>query len=197
MKLSVSEALGLHELLQGLAAHTETFAVNAEEAHSEELRHLIAEQLDEAQDAYHEIRGIAASLSSGSMMEIGERGWHENTMMKMMSSQGSRPLRPVEPHPTGRMSDRAIATDMLESSKAFAVKCTWVATEMSHQRIRHILADLSRECLDNAFRLYKFMERQGWYPTYKEGDNPEQWLTHTHQPIEGQAQTSRMNHWQA
>lgn len=198
MKLTVSEALGLHELLQSLAAHTETFAFYAEEVRNEELRHLIQDQLSEAEDAYQELRSVAANMSSGSLMEIGERGWHESTTRGMMSNQESRNFRPVEPRPSGRISDRAITTDMLECSKAFSVKCTWVATEMSHQRIRHILSDLSRECLDSAFKLYKFMEREGWYPSFKEHENPEQWLTRTHQPMEGQAGISRMaNHWQA
>lgn len=180
MKIEVSEALGLHEMLQSLAMSIEKLAVYEEEAQNEEVRHLAREICRGAEQDYEELRDLVDGGGMGHMLENAEYGWHDGVRTRVMSRSGKSSPHPVQPHPTGRLSDRAIVTDLLECCKSFAVKATWIATEMAHQSIRRTLAEMSRKNLDDAFRIYKFMESEGWYPAFRAGQNPEQWLTETH-----------------
>lgn len=189
MKLSVVEAGGLHEILQDLAVDIEKLAVYVEEAQHPELRQLIQEKLRSSEQDYQELREM---VDWGSLFPNAEHGWAEGTRMRIAGGAQSGP-HPLQPRPSGRFSDRAIATDMLSASKSMAVRDIWTATEMGHQSLRRTLAELSRRELDFSFKVYKFMESQGWYPQYKVGENPERWLLESHR----MAQDVHGAQWQA
>lgn len=183
VRIETGEALGLHEMLQSLAVAIEKLSVYEEEARSDELRYLAADICREAEQDYEELRDIVEGAGMAGMLRTAEDGWHDEIRPRL-EGRTRAPLKPVQPRTTGRLSDRAMVTDMLECCKQIAVKAVFFATEMSHQSIRRALAELSRKHLDAAFKIYKFMERSGWYPQLQSGESPEQWLTDTHRPPE-------------
>ncbi len=62
-----------------------------------------------------------------------------------------------------KLSDRTIATDCLNDCKQAAVKTITAATEATSPTLRQSLATLSREHLDMAYDMFKFMQSRGWY----------------------------------
>lgn len=200
VKFGVYDAIGLHEVLQELGTCMEKWAFYEEEAQEEALRRLIIRHLHDAEEDYHEIRELAGS-GGGEFFAGVEDGWHDGTRTRMSGGRGKGATQPVQPRPTGRLSDRAMMTDLLEQDKALAVKCMWIAVEMSQQAIRHTLSNSARKWLDNAFAAYKAMERQGWYPELRNTDHPERWLAETHRPPVEERESNRFvtssQSWQA
>jgi len=62
-----------------------------------------------------------------------------------------------------KLSDRAMATDCLNDCKHATVKMMTAATEASSPTLRQSLANLSREHLDMAYDMFKFLQSRGWY----------------------------------
>ncbi len=175
-QLTVSEAMGLHEVLLTTSNAVDKLAFYAEETRDHELETVFHAHQRNAERTYQELIGYAH-----------ETGTHETGMTQYGShfrgESGHKPSRQtVRPEPTGRIEDRTMVLDCLVDCKTAATKFMEVATEASQPQLRRTLADISRQHLEQAFELYKIAEQHGWYPSLKPHESPEEWLRSTHLP---------------
>lgn len=185
-EITVSEALGLHELMLQDAAMIDKLAVYVHEAQSRELESIFQTNLRKFEQNYNELIGFAGGEShlagtAGTRFSSGQ-----------FPSEGGQTAshQTVRPQPVGRLQDRTMLMDCLVASKQLAVSSVTVATECSSTSLRRALVDIARHHLEMAYDLYKVAEHHGWYPELKAHENPGQWLRSTHLPISGTAVTN-------
>lgn len=185
-EITVSEALGLHELMLQDAAMIDKLAVYVHEAQSRELESIFQTNLRKFEQNYNELIGFAGGEShfagtAGTRVSSGQ-----------FQSEGTQKAshQTVRPQPMGRLQDRTMLMDCLVASKQLAVSSVTVATECSNISLRRTLVDIARHHLEMAYDLYKVAEQHGWYPELKAHENPGQWLRSTHLPISGTAVTN-------
>ncbi len=189
-KLSVSEAMGLHEILMGTATMVDKLAYYVDETDDRELQSIFSAHLRSFERTYSELLGFAQGGGSHAG-DIGSAYGGRGTI-----GSGQKPNRQtVRPQPSGRIHDRTMVMDCLIACKALAVSTITVATECSQTTLRRTLADVSRHQLEMSYELYKIAEQHGWYPSLKPQDSPEEWLRSTHLPVAstaGNVETSQI-----
>jgi spore coat protein CotF len=177
-KLSVSEAMGLHEILLVTATMVDKLAYYVDETEDRELESVFSAHLRAFEQTYSELLSFASDGGTHTTASgIGNMG-------RGTIGGGQKPNRQtVRPQPSGRITDRTMVTDCLVACKTLSVAAITAATEASQTTIRRTLADVSRHHLDMANELYKIAEQRGWYPSLKPQDSPEEWLRSTHLPV--------------
>ena len=176
-QLTVSEALGLHEVLLATSNTVEKLAFYADETRSHELETVFHAHERTFERTYHELLGFANGAGTQ------ETGIPHTGVGYRGTQSGQKPQRQtISPEPTGRLEDRTMVLDCLVDCKTLAVSAMTVATEASLPALRRTLADIARLHLDSAHELYKIAEQHGWYPSLKPQESPEQWLVSTHLP---------------
>ena len=176
-QLTVSEAMGLHEILLATSNTVEKLAFYADETRSHEFETVFHAHERTFERTYDELLGFARG--SGTQ----ETGIPQTGVGYRGTQGGQKPQRQtISPEPTGRLEDRTMVLDCLVDCKTLAVTSMTVATEASMPALRRTLADIARQHLDSAFELYKIAEQHGWYPSLKPQESPEQWLVSTHLP---------------
>jgi len=178
-QLTVSEAMGLHEVLLETATSIEKLAFFADSTNDRELEGMFRSHARSAERTYQELLGFTRdegtrpgyTTQTGGTQFYGAQG----------GQQASR--QTVRPEPTGRrLQDHTMVMDSLVDCKSASVTCMTVATECSSPTLRRTLADISRQHLDSAYELYKIAEQHGWYPSLQPHESPEDWLRSTHLP---------------
>ena len=176
-QLTVSEAMGLHEVLLGTSNTLEKLAFYADETRSHELETVFRAHERAFERTYQELLGFARGTGAQ------ETGTTQYGSHFRGSQGGQAPNRQtIRPEPTGRIEDRTMVLDCLVDCKTLAVTSMTVATEASQPALRRTLADIARQHLESAYELYKIAEQHGWYPSLKPHDSPEEWLRSTHLP---------------
>lgn len=186
-EITVSEALGLHELLLVDATMIDKLGVYAEEAENRELESMFRSHLRKFEQNYNELVSFA-----GGETAFSGTGHGSFTGAGVQPGGQKSSHQVVRPQPMGRLQDRTMLMDCLINCKELAVASVKVATECSSTALRRTLADVSRHHLEMAYDLYKIAEQHGWYPELKAQENPGQWLRSTHLPIQG---TTMTNGW--
>ena len=175
-QLTVSEAMGVHEVLLETSTTIDKLAFYAEETRSHELETVFRAHQRSSERTYDELLGFARG-SGTQETGVPQSGAH------FRSTQGGQPNRQtIRPEPTGRIDDRTMVLDCLVGCKSIAVGAMTSATEASHPALRRTLADVSRQHLESAYELYKIAEQHGWYPSLQPHQSPEEWLRSTHLP---------------
>ncbi|MDA8346555.1 MAG: spore coat protein [Thermaerobacter sp.] len=189
-KLSVSEAMGLHEILLVSATMVDKLAYYVDETEDRELESIFSAHLRAFERTYSELLGFAHDGGNHA------GGIGATNVGRGAVGGGQKPNRQtVRPQPSGRINDRTMVMDCLMGCKALAVSATTAATEASQTTLRRTLADVSRHQLEMAYELYKIAEQHGWYPSLKPQDSPEEWLRSTHLPVTvtgGNVETSQI-----
>ena len=177
-ELTVSEAMGLHEVLLETANTVEKLAFYADETQNHELETVFHAHERMFERTYQELLGFAQGNSTH------QAAFTQPGMSHNSAQGGQKPNRQtIRPEPTGRIEDRTMVMDCLVDCKEMAVASMKVATEASLPSLRRTLADIARQHLDSAFELYKIAEQHGWYPSLKPHESPEEWLRSTHLPL--------------
>lgn len=179
-QLSVSEAMGLHEILLTTATMVDKLAFYVDETGDRELESIFSAHLRGFEQTYSELLGFAQG--GGTHAAVGAPSYAGRGTV----AGGKKASRQtVRPEPNGRIHDRTMVMDCLTVCKSLAVTAITVATEASQTTLRRTLADVSRHQLETSFELYKIAEQRGWYPSLKPQDSPADWLRSTHLPVTG------------
>lgn len=185
-EITVSEAMGLHELMLQDATMIDKLAVYVHEAQSRDLESIFQTNLRKFEQNYNELIGFAG----GESHFAGTAGTSFSPGRVQSAGSQTASHQTVRPQPAGRLQDRTMLMDCLVACKQLAVSSVTVATECSNISLRRTLVDIARHHLEMAYDLYKVAEQHGWYPELKAHENPGQWLRSTHLPISGTAVTN-------
>lgn len=171
-RITQAEAHYIHELLLSHGKDIEKFSFFRDQCQDRELERLLGDQVRKIQHHYEELLSFVADGSNPNIQHGAPTGLNR--------SYGQPPKpQPMQPNTQGTISDRAMAADALVTSKNAAVQCTQAATEASNSALRRSLVEMTRDHLDMAFEMYRFMESRGWYASA--GSAPPTWVQQGYQ----------------
>lgn len=177
-RITSTEAQELHELLLIHGTNLEKAAFFEDICHDSELNRILGKFVREEREHYDELLSFAEGQSTAGFD-------HGGPSFGNRQYGGRHPNETMRPTSTVReLSDRTIAADMLISCKTTATCAVKAATECSSSSLRRTLMDLSREHLDAAYEMYRFMESRGWYAQPRNATQDTGWVRRSYADTE-------------
>ncbi|GIO88159.1 spore coat protein [Paenibacillus faecis] len=158
MLLGAHEAHELNELLLGCTNSIQSMALFLNQAQDPELREMISRHYAvHVQDYNMKVEFATNRHGSRDQLNVPQL-----TMTPGMPSPGT--YTPVQPQVklTG-LDDRGIATSYLLTLKRSGREYAWSAFECSTVQLRVFLEDAFRMCSHQAYEVWNYMVRKGWY----------------------------------
>ncbi|BCJ86524.1 spore coat protein [Effusibacillus dendaii] len=98
--------------------------------------------------------------------------------------QTNQPYPPIQPEVRlNRLDDRAIATSYLLTLKRSGRDYAWAAFETTVPRLRGFLEDAFRMCSHQAYEVWQYMARKGYYPVVYAPQQTMTTLGHIYQQV--------------
>lgn len=162
MQMLAHEMAELNELLMGCTNSIQSMALFVNQASDPELRNMIQRHYAVHVQDYN-MKVEFASRQQGSTDTL-------NVPMMPTGGQFQIPqapqMVPIQPEvKLQQLDDRAIATSYLLTLKRSGREYAWSAFETSTPQLRAFLEDAFRMCSHQAFEVWQFMVRKGWYAT--------------------------------
>ncbi|KIL40859.1 spore coat protein [Gordoniibacillus kamchatkensis] len=160
MQLAAHEAHELNELLLSCTNSIQSMALFLNQATDPELRDMIARHYPaHIQDYNMKVEFAKQTMGSRDQLNVPE----------LQMAAGMPPAQQQYPafQPQVKLSqldDRSIATSYLLTLKRSGRDYAWGAFECSTPQLRAFLEDAFRMCSHQAYEVWAYMARKGWYP---------------------------------
>lgn len=174
------EIIELHEVLNGALNAIHTMQLYAAHVADDELRQLLNHQMSFMQQAYNSMVHTVQGLGAGESLPYRPR-------RQQAASYGMpQPHASISQHAyahAAQVDDSDVAAALLGIHKASAKTKMSAALEASHPQIRDMLLQGAVNCSHQAYEVWKYMERKGYYPlaVLSEGTNAQ--LMRAYQPL--------------
>lgn len=157
------EIIELHEVLNGALNALHTMQLYAGHVADEELGQLLNHQMSFMQQAYNSMVHTVQGLGAGESLPYRPR-----RQTHQAASYGMpQPYAPTIQHSyalTVQVDDSDVAAALLGIHKSSAKAKMSAALESSHPQIRDMLLQGAVNCSHQAYEVWKYMERKGYYP---------------------------------
>ncbi|MEJ8547571.1 spore coat protein [Brevibacillus borstelensis] len=181
------EVMELHEVLNEAVNAINTAQLYAPYVRDPELAGLLGHQLQFMQNEYNSMvhtvhgLGVGEGLSYRPVSSIvGQAATGAMPPGQLPQAQSQQP----NAHP-GQMDDRDVSSAMLGLHKAGA-KCKMAASlEAAHPQLRNMLLQSAVNCANQAYEVWGYMQRKGYYPFLAMQDSASAQLLRGYQPTTG------------
>ncbi|MCP3775794.1 spore coat protein [Paenibacillus sp. MZ04-78.2] len=180
MRLASHEAHELNELLLSCTNSIQCMALFLNQATDPELRDMIARQYPaHIQDYNMKVEFAKQATGSADKLNVPEL---QQIQGNVPNFQQQYPA--VQPQvKLSQLDDRSIATSYLLTLKRAGREYAWAAFECSTPQLRLFLEDAFKMCSHQAFEVWNYMARKGWYPVAIAQRNVMQAMGQTFQPV--------------
>ncbi|AWB45679.1 spore coat protein [Paenibacillus sp. CAA11] len=161
MQLAAHEALELNELLLSCTNSIQSMALFLNQAQDRELHDMIARHYAvHIQDYNMKVEFASKPQGSPDRLNVPNLQNVGGAPAPMQPMQ----LSPVQPQvKLNQLDDRSIATSYLLTLKRAGREYAWSAFECSTIQLRMFLEDAFRMCSHQAYEVWSYMARKGWY----------------------------------
>ena len=177
------EVIELHEVLNQAGDALNTLQLYAPYAADPELAQLVHHQFHFMQQEYNGMVHTVRGLGAGEIVPY-RSGWHLAAGSRQMAGQGqvmsAGPQANAYPAP---LQDRDVASALLGLHKAGAKLKLSAALEASHPQIRDMLLQGAVNCSHQAYEVWGYMQRKGYYPMAVMPDAEKAHLLGSYQPV--------------
>ncbi|MFY0543667.1 spore coat protein [Brevibacillus sp. H7] len=180
------EVLELHEVLNAAIDACNTLQLFGSYVHDLELKQMLTAQLQFMQNEYNSMVHLVQGVGIGAAVPY-------RANVQLTPSAVAKPLQ-TQPHSNaGQMDDRDVASVMLGLHKSGAKLKMSAALEAANPQIRNVLLQSAINCANQAYEVWGFMQRRGYYPlaTLHEADNAQ--LLRGYQPIHPDQPAAQMH----
>ncbi|MEF2965020.1 spore coat protein [Paenibacillus sp. M1] len=160
MLLGSHEAHELNELLMSCTNSIQSMALFLNQAQDTELRDMISRHYAvHIQDYNMKVEFASKTQGSRDQLNVPQIQAMPNPGMQAPAS-----YQPVQPQiKLNQLDDRGIATSYLLTLKRAGREYAWSAFECSTVQLRVFLEDAFRMCSHQAYEVWSYMVRKGWY----------------------------------
>lgn len=180
-QLGAHELMEIHEVLSSTINGINQFQLYQPHCQDSELQNIIQNQLNFMTNEYNSLVSLLSnktgSLRSNQLGSI-------RTNASFTPTYGLQNPSPNQPNTSiQQLDDRDIASGMLGCSKSSATLRMHAALECADPTIRQALIQGSKNCAEQAYETWQYMNRKGYYqvPTLK--DETMQTFANMYQPI--------------
>jgi spore coat protein CotF len=159
MPLSAHEAFELNELLLSCTNSIQCMALYIHQAQDPELREMIQRHYSVHVQDYNMKVEYARQIISRDQLNVPSMP----TGMDIPGPMNNYP--PIQPEVRlDQLDNRSIASSYLLTLKRAGREYAWSAFECSTPQLRLFLEDAFRMCSHQAYEVWLYMARKGWYP---------------------------------
>lgn len=180
MQMLAHEMAELNELIMGCTNSIQSMALFVNQAQDPELRNMIQRHYAVHVQDYN-MKVEFAKRQAGSTDTLNVPTMPTDTPMQIPQAPQMVPIQPEVR--LQRLDDRAIATSYLLTLKRSGREYAWSAFETSTPQLRAFLEDAFRMCSHQAFEVWQFMVRRGWYATPMAPQQAVQQMSSTYQEV--------------
>ncbi|WNC14115.1 spore coat protein [Brevibacillus brevis] len=159
MQLGIHEACELNELLMSCTNSIQSMALFINQAQDPELRDMILRHFSVHVQDYN-MKVEFATQPNGSHDQLNVPPLQQAGTVAMAAAP-----QPITPQvKLSQLDDRAIATSYLLTLKRAGRDYAWGTFECTVPSLRSFLEDAFRMCSHQAYEVWSYMVRKGWYP---------------------------------
>jgi spore coat protein CotF len=159
MQLAAHEAQELNELLMSCTNSIQCMALFINQARDPELQNMIQRHYAVHVQDYNMKVEYARQAFSQDHLNVPPI----NTNLGIPTGIAQYP--PIQPEvKLAQLDDRSIATSYLLTLKRAGREYAWAAFETTSPQLRGFLEDAFRMCSHQAFEVWNYMAKKGWYP---------------------------------
>lgn len=182
------EVLELHEVLNTAIDSCNTLQLFVPYVQDPELRQILSAQLQFAQSEYNNMVHLVQGIGIGAAVPYRAR-----IPQAVMST--AQPAMTAQPNAfPGQMDDRDVASAMLGMHKSAAKLKMQASLEAANPQIRNMLLQSAVNCANQAYEVWGYMQRRGFYPLASLQETAQAQLLRGYQPVA--AEQSPMMHMQ-
>ncbi|MFS0638597.1 spore coat protein [Mesobacillus foraminis] len=156
--LGAHEVLELHEVLEETVSAIHQFRLYQPHVQDDDLRTLISTQLTFMLSEYDYLVSLSESISN-TKGEVYKR--HNPKVDPVYGLDGPHMIYPKPSLP--QMTDRDVASGMLQALKSGAVMKKRASLEIASRPLRDALQQASQNCSEQAYEVFLYMNRRGYY----------------------------------
>jgi spore coat protein CotF len=182
--LTAHEAAELHELLMSCVNSINMMALFLDQAEDPELQQMITRHFSaHVQDYNMKVEWARSAF-----------GTREHLQVMPLDQTSFQPTRMGDIHPGSypsvqpqvkrhRLDDRSIATGYLLNLKRAGREYAWSTFETATPQLRAFLEDAFRMNSHQAYEIWQYMARRGWYPVMPSPQNVDHTLARIYQQV--------------
>ncbi|KRW91374.1 spore coat protein [Alicyclobacillus tengchongensis] len=179
MQMLTHEMAELNELLLSCTNSIQSMALFLNQAQDQELRDMIARHYAvHVQDYNMKVEFAKQQQGSTDTLDVPPLPSMQPIPMHPMSVQPVQPQIKLQ-----QLDDRAITTSYLLTLKRAGREYAWAAFETSTVQMRTFLEDAFRMCSHQAFEVWQYAVRKGWYAAQQASAQAVQNLAQTYQEV--------------
>ncbi|RCX22505.1 spore coat protein CotF [Fontibacillus phaseoli] len=182
MILGAHEAYELSELLLSCTNSIQSMALFLNQAQDPELRDMISRHYAvHIQDYNMKVEFASKMQGSQDQLDVPKLTVNPMTPATASVTAGNIPIQPQVK--LNQLDDRGIATSYLLTLKRAGREYAWATFECSTVQLRVFLEDAFRMCSHQAFEVWNYMVRKGWYMVAKAPDQTLQTMGQMYQEV--------------
>jgi len=180
-QLGAHELLECHEVLNATIDGINQFQLYQPHCKDPELVNILQNQINFMINEYNTM--VQLLQNKAQQTNIGTYRTIKNTT----PSYGMTNAQPETPNTSvNEMDDQDVASGMLTASKASAVLRMQAALECADPQLRNFMIQGARNCADQAYEVWKYMNQRGYYPVPTFQEATAQSIINHYQPIGNQ-----------
>ena len=186
-QLGAHELMEIHEVLCATIDGINQFQLYQPHCQDPQLQNILQNQINFMTNEYNQLVGMLNNKSAGNIGSIRPKS-------NFSPTYGLRSPSPNQPNTSiNQMDDRDVASGMLCCSKASATMRMHAALECADPQIRNTMIQGAKNCADQAYETWQYMNSKGYYqvPTLK--DTTAQTFSNMYQPATGMNSMNQMN----
>ncbi|WP_374723724.1 spore coat protein [Calidifontibacillus erzurumensis] len=179
-QLGAHELMEVHEVLTNSINKINHFQMLQPYCQDPQLKNILQNQLNFIINEYNSIVNLLNNRTTTGNATVGNTRPNTN----FSPTYGLRNPSPVQPNTSiNQMDDRDVASAMLGCHKTSATMKMHAALECADPQLRNILIQGAKNCADQAYEIWQYMNSKGYYqvPTFK--DMTAETFTNVYQPV--------------
>ncbi|WP_204524690.1 spore coat protein [Litchfieldia alkalitelluris] len=187
-QLGAHELMEIHEVLCDTIDGINQFQLYLPHCQDQQLQNILQNQINFMMNEYNAMVGMLGNKTSGA--NLGSI----NTRSNFSPTYGLDNPSSNQPNTSmTQMDDRDVASGMLGCAKSSAVLRMHASLECADPEIRNSMIQGSKNCADQAYETWQYMNSKGYYqvPTLK--DTTAQTFAGMYQPASGMMNQNQMN----
>ncbi len=179
VQLGAHEVIGMNEALMTKAANAEILSSFSLQAQDKQLKILLQRQAQVVQNHYN----VGVSLLQGYGQAPSVVGQYQMQQYGTPQIGLNNPTMPAPQINVRTVSDRTMATAVLNMHKHGCIAWMTFALECTNPQLRQFLANGANMCDRMAYETWSFMNSQGYYQVPKLPDQTMQTMVQAFQPV--------------
>jgi spore coat protein CotF len=171
------EIVEAHEVLTSTIDGINIFSLLRRHVSDQQLGEIMDRQLSFAEKEYNDMVSFMSNRHG-----INADTYHARRTPSI--NYGLRSPQPVSPHETaGRLTDRDVASIMLNMHKCSASRKMMASLECADSQLRHMMMQGAMSCAEKAYEIFTYMNQKGMYQVPTMQDKTQMNFINTFQPI--------------